>query len=158
MEQREEISFRSRAARSSDDSFIEERLNAMFRRPKLGRRDHEWTKWVSRLPGNTKNEHVSGSEEKIAIEIIEGWSSPRIALAVAATLLLSLAATLLWIFLGVESTSFVSPGPPDYAGQPWQLTDSTGSNVLTGVALGMLVLLFGWTGVGAWVLLSWLAS
>ena len=31
-----------------------------------------------------------------------------------------------------------------------------GGRVETGVVLGILALMFGWTGIGAWVLLSWL--
>lgn len=32
----------------------------------------------------------------------------------------------------------------------------SGGRVETGAVLGMLVLMFGWTGVGAWLGLSWL--
>ncbi len=68
--------------------------------------------------------------------------------AVASVVLLSILATLLWVFVGVGSQlpgTEVSMGFRD-----------AGGRVETGVALGAFVLLLGWTGVGAWVALSWL--
>jgi len=55
---------------------------------------------------------------------------------------LSLLATLLWVFFG---TTWIHVG---FSG--------AGERVATGLLLGLLVLLLGWTGVGGWLWVSWL--
>ncbi|KAL8829017.1 MAG: hypothetical protein Q9191_002259 [Dirinaria sp. TL-2023a] len=155
------LAYRNRAFGAEEDFLLEARLLHLFRNPKLGRRKHQWTEWVSRLPGNTKA--VSDHSDNVAIELVQSWSVAGITLATTLVLVLSLAATLLWIFLGKENTSVVSFAPidPDQSlgsGVDSSIYRDRGDRVVTGVAIGVLVLLFGWVGVGAWVLLSWLAG
>ena len=156
------LAYRNRVFGTEEDFFREEHLLHLFHNPKLGRRKHDWTEWVSRLPGNTKAAN-DNNDDNIAIELLQGWSIPGITIATTLVLILSLAATLLWTFLGVESRPVVPFGPIDPDEPSFGRGDSSiyrigGGRVETGVAIGVLVLLFGWVGVGAWVLLSWLAG
>ncbi|CAD6570767.1 MAG: hypothetical protein ASARMPRED_003921 [Alectoria sarmentosa] len=149
----------------NDESLAEARMLDLFKNPKRGKRHHEWVEWVTTLPENANLEPVD--KERIALELVEGWSTRKLLAAVVAVLVCSLAITLLWIFLGAggdnlgfESSDVSLPGgitghdagtvehPIGYKG--------AGGRVETGVALGILVLMFGWTSIGAWVLLNWL--
>lgn len=147
-----------------DDHLAEPRLLALFRDPRLGKRRHDWVEWVTTLP---ENSNVADNNERIALELVEGWSTSKFLAAVITVLISSITVTLLWIFvgaggttLGFESSDVSLPGgvmgsnaatvqsPVGYRG--------AGGRVETGVALGILVLMFGWTGIGAWILLNWL--
>lgn len=119
--------------------FAETELLAFYRRPKLGRGEHGWVEWIERLPENSEGED---SREKVALELTEDWCIRKIVLALLFVVVTSLAATLLWTFLGVGG---------DVEG-----FRGAAGRVETGAILGALVLLLGWTGVGAWILLSWL--
>lgn len=149
----------------NDDHLAEARMLILFQRPKLGKHHHEWVEWVTTLPENSNTETVDN--ERIALELVEGWSTRKFLAAVVAVLLCSLTITVLWIFLGVggntlgfEDSNVSIPGgltgnnaatvekPIGYKG--------AGGRVETGVALGILVLMFGWTSIGAWILLNWL--
>ena len=149
----------------NDEHLAEARMLGLFRKPKLGKRHHEWVEWVTTLPENSTIEPVDN--ERIALELVEGWSTRKFLAAVVAVLVCSLTITLLWIFLGAggdtlgfESSNVTLPGglmgnnaatvesPIGYKG--------AGGRVETGVALGILVLMFGWTSIGAWILLNWL--
>lgn len=149
----------------NDEYLAEARMLDLFKNPKQGKRHHEWVEWVTTLPENANIEPVDN--ERIALELVEGWSTRKLLAAVVAVLVCSLAITLLWIFLGAggdnlgfESSDVSLPGglmgdnagtfehPIGYKG--------AGGRVETGVALGILVLMFGWTSIGAWVLLNWL--
>lgn len=149
----------------SDEHLAEARMLEIFKKPKLGKRHHEWAEWVTTLPENSNIEPVNN--ERIALELVEGWSSRKFLAAVVAVLVCSLTITLLWTFLGAggdtlgfESSNVTLPGglmgnnaatvqsPVGYKG--------AGGRVETGVALGILVLMFGWTSIGAWILLNWL--
>ncbi len=143
---------------ADNEDLIGDGLLALLQDPKVGRKCHTWTEWVKRLPGNSESE--DNTREKIAVEFIQGWSLMGIVLAVTTILMLSMAAMLLWIFLGVESVSGIVPETGDAGGGLKDRTQGgfrgAGNRVESGVALGVLVLLFGWTGVGAWILVSWL--
>ena len=149
----------------NDEHLAEARMLDLFKKPKLGKRHNEWVEWVTKLPENSNMESVDN--ERIALELVEGWSTRKFLAAVVAVLVCSLTITLLWIFLGAggnilefESSSVTLPGglmgnnaatvqnPIGYKG--------AGGRVETGVALGILVLMFGWTSIGAWILLNWL--
>lgn len=148
-----------------DDHLAEARMLDLFKKPKRGKCHHEWVEWVTTLPENSNMETVDN--ERIALELVEGWSTRKFLAAVLAVLVCSLTITLLWIFLGAggdtlgfESSDVSLPGglmgnnaatvehPIGYKG--------AGGRVETGVALGILVLMFGWTSIGAWILLNWL--
>ncbi|KAL2042319.1 hypothetical protein N7G274_004808 [Stereocaulon virgatum] len=158
------------------EEIAETRMFALFQKPRMGRRRKEWAGWVRKLPENATGE--SEDKERIAIEFVEGWAVGKLCLAVVAVLFLSFFVLLLWIFVGKggsdsELQNAVSSSPPDlkdlvdaYSGLPVALGTQFGVNptgykgsggrVETGAVLGMLVLMFGWTGIGAWVGLSWL--
>ena len=149
----------------NDEYLAEARMLALFQKPRLGKRHHEWVEWVTTLPENSNVQSLDN--ERIALELVEGWSTRKFLAAVVAVLVCSLTVTLLWIFLGAggdtigfESSNISLPGglmgsnaatvesPIGYRG--------AGGRVETGVAFGILVLMFGWTSIGAWILLNWL--
>ena len=93
----------------------------------------------------------------------------RIAVAAITFLLLSCLATLLWITVGRSggSKGLLSSGDIKGDGKEGFITISEeaggkgggmSERVEGGVLLGLLVLLVGWTGVGAWVGLSWVVG
>ena len=149
----------------NDKHLAEARMLDLFKKPKLGKRHHEWVEWVTTLPENSNIGSVDN--ERIALELVEGWSTSKFLAAVVAVLVCSLTITLLWIFLGTGgdmlgfessnvsfagglsgSSSATVENPIGYKG--------AGGRVETGVVLGILVLMFGWTSIGAWILLNWL--
>ena len=149
----------------SDEHLAEARMLVLFKKPKLGKGHHEWVEWVTTLPENSDVETVDN--ERIALELVEGWSTTKLLAAVVAVLVCSLTITLLWIFLGAggnalgfESSNISLPG--GFMGNNAATTENpvghkgAGARVETGVALGILVLMFGWTSIGAWILLNWL--
>ena len=149
----------------NDDHLAEARMLDLFKKPKLGKRHHEWVEWVTTLPENSNTETVDN--ERIALELVEGWSTRKFLAAVIAVLICSLTITLLWIFLGAggdtlrfESSNVSLPG--GFMGSDAATVESpigyrgAGGRVETGIALGILVLMIGWTTIGAWILLNWL--
>lgn len=131
---------------NGDDGFAETELLILYQKPRLGRGEHAWVDWIARRP---ENNGVQVSE-KIALELVEGWCVEKIAVAVLAVVVSSLLATALWTFLGVGGCTLC------FLRQDQEGFRNAGGRLETGVALGILVLMLGWTGVGAWVLLSWL--
>ncbi|MCJ1298717.1 hypothetical protein MMC08_001507 [Hypocenomyce scalaris] len=117
------------------------RLTTLFKSPKIGKGRHQWVdlihKSTSRKTGDT-----------IALELVEDWSVTRIGLALLSIIVASLAAALLWVFLGRGG------GTEGFMGEHMGFKGA-GGRLEAGMALGVLVLLVGWTGVGAWVGLSW---
>ena len=140
-------------------SFAEQKLLDLYNRPSLGRGKHEWTDWIKSHPSNSENESSQDNGEKLALEITEGWCSSKIVFAIAAVLALSLAATLLWTLSGhkitLESVIGVKGG---FKESEIELEGKAGDRLGAGVALGLLVLLFGWTGIGGWAFLSWVGT
>lgn len=131
-----------------NDGFAETELLAFYRKPKLGRGEHGWVDRIERLE---KNSGGDDPREKVALELVEGWCIWKIALALLLVVVASLAAALLWTFLGVGYLNChcrLRKSQDGFRG--------AGGRVETGAVLGTLVLLLGWTGVGAWILLSWL--
>ena len=150
----------------NDQLLAEARMLDLFQKPKLGKRHHEWVEWVTTLPENSTMEPTVDNE-RIALELVEGWSTSKFLAAVVAVLVCSLTITLLWIFLGTggdtlgfESSNVSLPG--GFSGSNAATVErpigykGAGGRVETGVALGILVMMFGWTGIGAWILLNWL--
>lgn len=83
-----------------------------------------------------------GAEYVVALDFVEGWSASRILAALGVIVGASLAAGLLWVFLGVGADDVGFRG--------------AGSRVGTGMLMGAFVLLVGWTGVLGWMGVSWL--
>ncbi|KAL8914130.1 MAG: hypothetical protein Q9172_007149 [Xanthocarpia lactea] len=150
---------RRKTFRVYDDVFTEQRMLDLWKAPERGRKKHEWVKWIRRLPRHSEGLHTD--DENVALELVEGWNVRKIAIALSIVVLLSLLGTLLWTFLGVNGGVRLQNDAT--VGFPVELRmmsagfRQAGSRVQTGLALGILVLLLGWTGVGAWILLSWLA-
>ena len=118
-------------------------------------------KRMGRLGGDEGGEGKAKDKEKgekLALEFVEGWAVGKIVCVLVTVLVASLAAILLWVFLGAGAGAqgeVLQPG--EYSGIGGREgVRGAGGRVETGLVLGVLVLLVGWTGTGAWVLLSWL--
>lgn len=131
-----------------DEGFDPASMLRLYLRPQLGKGQHHWVDWALSLPARLNGGRSRGEGENLVMEFVEGWSVARVVGAVASVVLLSVVATLLWVLVGVGSQQ-----PGRNARMGWR---DAGGRVETGVALGAFVLLLGWTGVGAWVALSWL--
>ncbi|KAI5196253.1 hypothetical protein E4T39_07892 [Aureobasidium subglaciale] len=104
---------------------------------------------VSRVTMSTVNNRFSmirRLEQHEGLEFVVSWSVRRIIFALLFVLVLSLAATLLWVFLGKNSHS---------SGQGAGFMGA-GDRVVAGVVMGIGVFLIGIAGIGGWVGVSWL--
>lgn len=95
---------------------------------------------------NNRFSMIRRAEQHDGLEFVVSWSVRRILLALTLVLTLSLAATLLWVFLGNDSHS--SAGQAGFLG--------AGDRVVAGVVMGICVLLIGCFGVVGWIGISWL--
>ncbi|KAG9687996.1 hypothetical protein KCU95_g6159, partial [Aureobasidium melanogenum] len=95
---------------------------------------------------NNRFSMIRRAEQHEGLEFVVSWSVRRILVALILVLVLSLAATLLWVFLGKDSHS--SAGQAGFLG--------AGDRVVAGVVMGICVLLIGCFGVGGWIGISWL--
>lgn len=149
---------RRKAFRVYDDIFTEQRMKNLWTNPQKGRKKHEWVEWIRRLHRYSEGLHTE--EENVALELVEGWKVGKIAFTFSLVVVLSLLATLLWTFLGVNGGVVLQNDA--MVGFPVEIRMKSagfrgaGVRVETGLALGVLVLLLGWTGAGVWILLSWL--
>lgn len=156
---REHRPTRRKTFRVYDDIFTEQRMMDLWMSPRKGRKKYEWVEWIRSLPRYPEGLHHTG-EENVALELVEGWNVRKITFASSLVLVLSILATLLWTFLGVDGGVILQNDAA--VGFPVALRMKSagylgaGTRVGTGIMLGVLVLLLGWTGVGAWILLSWL--
>jgi len=101
---------------------------------------------------------VRKADQHEGLEFVLSWAVSRIMIALATVMVLSLAAALLWIFLGVQSSStpiVQSPGtvPSLNSGGGFK---NAGDRVATGVLMGICTLLVGLTGIGGWLGVSYL--
>ncbi len=139
----------------NDGAFAEQQLLDLYNKPRLGRGKHDWSDWIKTHSSKSagKSSHDQGY---LALEISEGWCLPKIGFAVTAVLVLSLAATLSWTLKGSKVTmeSFIGEKGA-FKEAEVQLRGRAGDRLEAGVALGMLLLMFGWTGIGGWLVLSW---
>lgn len=148
---------RPRRFRVTDGEFAEQRMLELLRHPRLGRGSSAWVQWVAGLPENNGGE---AHAERLALEVLEGWSVRRIAGVGIGVVVASLAALLLWVFLGVggEESMTVRQGVFEevHRTEVGRGMGSAGGRVGVGVELSLLTLLLGWTGTAAWIVLSWL--
>lgn len=143
--------------REKDGEYAEARIHSLLQSPKKGRKCHEWTHWICSQRENVGDSH--SDMDHLALELVEGWSPEKLNLAVVTVLVCSLAATILWIFMGNRKGSVAVKdafGAGAHLGRGDVGYRGAADRVGSGAALGLLVLFFGWTAVGAWVLLSWL--
>ena len=135
-----------------DEMFMNASFLRLYRSPASGKGKSLWVEWVISLPENAGM--YADSTEKVAVEFVEGWDGWRIALAIGAVTVTSVVVMLLWVFLGAggrELSVYKGSLTQEYVGH-----DGAGGRLEAGAALGVLTLLVGWTGIGAWILLSWL--
>jgi hypothetical protein len=95
---------------------------------------------------NNRFSMIRRAEQHEGLEFVVSWSVRRILLALVLVLTLSLAATLLWVFLGKNS----------HGGGTQAGFMGAGDRVVAGVVMGICVLLIGIFGVGGWIGVSWL--
>ncbi|MCJ1439213.1 hypothetical protein MMC27_008604 [Xylographa pallens] len=131
-------------------------LKEYLARPEKGAGKDEVVQWLRQLGGKDE-----ADPERIAVKFVENWSVRRLSIAIISVLSLSVAAALLWIFLGVDTTNVLGQSlGSGSSGQPVlqkeMLSRQTGGRVEGGLLLGLLVLFLGWTGLSGWALLSWL--
>ena len=86
-------------------------------------------------------------EQPEGLEFVVSWSVRRILLMLMLVILVSIAAALLWIFLGKDTTG---------AWPPHGGFRDAGDRVGAGVIMGICVLLFGLSGIAGWLGVSWL--
>ena len=132
----------SNSSKSDEEvGFAEARLLELYRCPRMGRSRWEWWDWVRGLPENIAAENGGGGEaallaaagrsnERFALELVEGWSVGRIVVALGLVGVCSIAACLLWIFLGVNHVDAGAVG----AGSPSSLaaTAAAAASTMTG--------------------------
>lgn len=86
-------------------------------------------------------------EQPEGLEFVVSWSIARIMLVIGVILALSIGASLLWIFLG-RNTSF---GAVPHGG-----FHDAGDRVGSGVLVGICIILIGVTSLAGWLGVSWL--
>lgn len=129
--------------------FTENSLMKLYRTPASGKARYTWVHWARRV-SSVNCQHAAGSQddttvsERLAtVQFVHTISVPRILCALSLMLLLSIAAALLWVFLGPGGTGWRTA-------MERQRSDRVGG----GMGVGILVLLLEGVGFGAWVWLS----
>lgn len=152
------------AEKGSSQSYVE-KAYTYYKRPSLGRGRVPYVKWARELaaaaaPHNQKSPQLEEDDQDVArnqldsepsegLEFVLGWSISRILLAVLLVILLAIAATFLWIFLGKSTpASWPAPAHAGFRG--------AGDRVASGILIGVLILFLGMTGVTGWLGVSWL--
>ena len=177
------------AFRGLSDTFSEEKILHLYRKPREGKNRFAFVHWARRLAAapetqqaqtpnsapetpaspeqhdgtawyksettqsaggpRSPNSLVTRAEQPEGLEFVVSWSVRRIALALLLVIILAVAASLLWVFLGKQTTpSWPVAGTGGFR--------SAGDRVGTGVLIGVMVLLVGLTGFGGWLGISWL--
>lgn len=146
------------------DTFSEEKILHYYRTPALGKSRYAFVHWAHRLaaapptrspalpmddenPDTPSAELARRMEQPEGLEYIISWSISRILLALLIIVLLSIAAVLLWTFLGKSTT----PNWPSNGG-----FHGAGDRVGTGILIGIFVFLSGMGCFTAWLGVSWL--
>ncbi|CAK3911150.1 Hypothetical predicted protein [Lecanosticta acicola] len=150
------------------DTFSEEKILQHYRKPALGKSRYAFVHWAHRLaaappptrptsppasgeevpqPSPQSRELLHRIEQPEGLELIMSWSISRILLALTIVVVFSLAAILLWTFLG-KNTPSQMPASAGFKG--------AGDRVGTGVLIGIVVFLIGLGMIAGWLGISWL--
>ncbi|KAK3670629.1 hypothetical protein LTR78_009464 [Recurvomyces mirabilis] len=149
-------------SRGLSDTFSEEKILQHYRKPALGRSRFAFVHWAHRLAAapplrtpqgeddvqsTVERDLVRRMEQPEGLEFIMSWSVRRMGLALATVVLVSVAGTLLWIFLGRNTVAAYTPtgGYRD-----------AGDRITSGVLVGICMLLVGLSSVVGWLGVSWL--
>lgn len=167
---------------TESDSFSEKEMMKGFARPGLGKGRYGWVQWIHRISSHpsSKKQHTNKEEEAntspitptkepedITLEFIQGWSPTCIVVILALLIVFSLSVAVLWILLGTRTESDGVRISLDGDGQPeakWALPVDTvgyrhaGERVAGGMLVGIFALMVGCTGVGGWLVISWLVE
>lgn len=150
------------AYKGLSDTFSEEQILRHYRNPALGHSRYAFVHWAHRLasipPSRTprpeeenqeseRKNSLSGKQQPEGLELIVAWSVLRISTVLLLILAVSVAAALLWTFLG-RNTAGVWPPAGGFR--------DAGDRVATGVLIGMCVLLLGLSSLAGWLGVSWL--
>jgi len=138
--------------------FTEDSLLNLYYHPTSGKARYTWVHWAQRVASTNSTQRRKqsannpfrfpeppASENELPdsvtmIQFVQSYSTLRILSALALMLLFSVAAALLWIFVGTAGSGIRSS-------EQNQRSDRVGS----GMAIGILVLLIESLGFGAWV-------
>ncbi|EMC95827.1 hypothetical protein BAUCODRAFT_34594 [Baudoinia panamericana UAMH 10762] len=155
---------RTLAYRGLSDTFSEEKILQHYRKPALGRARYAFVHWAHRIaaappmpvPGGsakialeTERDLVHRAWQPEGLEFVVSWSIARVFAALLLVLMASITAAVLWVFLGRVTT----PGATPHGG-----FRDAGDRVVSGVLLGICLLLLGLSGIAGWLGVSWLVS
>ena len=152
------------AYKGLNDTFSEEQILRHYRKPELGKSRYAFVQWAHRLTAATPArpphaddstfEHgLFGQPERLefsqpeGLEFVVAWSVRRILAALTLVFVLSIAAVLLWTFLGKQTPGLV----PSHGG-----FRDAGDRLATGFLMGICVLVTGLSGIAGWLGVSWL--
>ncbi|KAK5684368.1 hypothetical protein LTS10_004236 [Elasticomyces elasticus] len=145
------------------DTFSEEKILQHYRKPALGRQRYAFVHWAHRLAAapplrtpQADDDDVQRTVEedlgrKLAqpegLEFVVSWSILRSILVISTIVALSMAAALLWTFLGRNTVA----GDLPHGG-----FRDAGDRVGSGLLIGICMLLVGLIGTAGWLGVSWL--
>lgn len=163
---------RELAFKGLQDTFGEDKILAHYYRPSMGKSRYAFVHWAHRLSaaearqssprrqaGWRESNLVHRIEQSEGLEFVLSWSVRRVSLALALVTTASVAAVLLWIFLG-RSTTLMNTNSTNLGGV--MVTDggfhNAGDRVASGLVMGICVLLVGLSGIAGWMGVSWLVA
>ena len=159
---------RQLAFKGLQDTFGEDKILAHYYRPAMGKSRYAFVHWAHRLAAAESRQlhggHVDGGgdlvhkiEQPEGLEFVLSWSVLRLSLALVLVLVASIAAVLLWIFLG-PSRAFMNPDSfdPDNTTTYNGGFRGAGERVGSGIVTGICVLLIGLSSMAGWMGVSWL--
>ncbi|CAF9921510.1 MAG: hypothetical protein GOMPHAMPRED_002308 [Gomphillus americanus] len=146
---------------------LEESLGLLLKRSSLGADSNVCSNDLRRLRLEMGRSDQSGNHRgTLALELVRGWSGLKIGITVAGIMIVSMLSTVLWILLGLNQGVSVADKTfapiiklggltINNANGSW---NGAGTRVGSGAALGLLVLLLGWSWMILWIGMSWLVD
>ena len=150
------------AYKGLSDTSSEQQILQHYQRPALGRSRYAFVQWAHRLTAaspartlrsedreaeETRGESLSQINQPEGLEFVVSWSVPRILVVLALAFIFSIAAGLLWTFLG-KQTPGSTPSDGGFR--------DAGDRLATGLLIGICVLVGGLSGMTGWLGVSWL--